>query len=95
LETTPRSKELADAVVDAVLMEFGRVNSRPIRHANFSVLKAPDIPSILVEAGFMSSKQDLEKLKSPEWRTRFSRALVAGILDWYLSDAALAPLRRQ
>ncbi len=95
LETTPRSKELASAVVDAVLMEFGRVNSRPIRHANFSVLKAPDIPSILVEAGFMSSKQDLENLKSPEWRTRFSRALMAGILDWYLSDAALAPLRRQ
>ena len=91
LETTPRSKQLAGAVVDAVLMEFGRVNSRPIRHANFSVLKAPDIPSILVEAGFMSSKQDLENLKSPEWRTRFSRALVAGILDWYLSDAALAP----
>jgi N-acetylmuramoyl-L-alanine amidase len=95
LETIPQSKELAGAVVDAVLMEFGRVNSRPIRHANFSVLKAPDIPSILVEAGFMSSKQDLENLKSPEWRTRFSRALVAGILDWYLSDAALAPLRRQ
>jgi N-acetylmuramoyl-L-alanine amidase len=43
----------------------------------------------------MSSKQDLENLKSPEWRTRFSRALVAGILDWYQSDAALAPLRRQ
>jgi N-acetylmuramoyl-L-alanine amidase len=95
LETTPRSKELAGAVVDAVLMEFGRVNSRPIRHANFSVLKAPDIPSILVEAGFMSSKQDLENLKSPEWRTRFSRAMVAGILDWYLSDAALASQRRQ
>jgi N-acetylmuramoyl-L-alanine amidase len=71
------------------------VNSRPIRHANFSVLKAPDIPSILVEAGFMSSKQDLENLTSPEWRTRFSRALVAGISDWYLSDAAVAPLRRQ
>jgi N-acetylmuramoyl-L-alanine amidase len=95
LETTPRSKELASAVVGAVLMELGKVNSRPIRHANFSVLKAPDIPSILVEAGFMSSKQDLENLKSPEWRTRFSRALVAGILDWYISDAALAPLRRQ
>jgi N-acetylmuramoyl-L-alanine amidase len=95
LETTPRSKELASAVVGAVLMELGKVNSRPIRHANFSVLKAPDIPSILVEAGFMSSKQDLENLKSPEWRTRFSRALVAGILDWYISDVALAPLRRQ
>ena len=95
LETTPRSNELAGAVVDAVLMEFGRVNSRPIRHANFSVLKAPDIPSILVEAGFMSSKQDLENLKSSEWRTRFSRGMVAGILDWYLSDAALVPLRRQ
>jgi len=95
LETTPRSQELANAVVDAVLMELGTVNSRPIRHANFSVLKAPDIPSILIEAGFMSSRQDLENLKSPEWRTRFSRALVAGILDWYLSDAALAPLRRQ
>ena len=95
LQTSPRSQELAVTVVDAVLMEFGRVNSRPIRHANFSVLKAPNIPSILIEAGFMSSKQDLENLKSPEWRTRFSRALVAGILDWYLSDAALAHLRRQ
>ena len=75
-------------------MEFGRVNSRPIRHANFSVLKAPDIPSILVEAGFMSSKQDLENLKSLNGAHVFP-ALVAGILDWYLSDAALAPLRRQ
>ena len=42
------------------------------------VLKAPDVPSVLVELGYVSNKADLKSLISADWRDRTADAIVAG-----------------
>jgi N-acetylmuramoyl-L-alanine amidase len=43
----------------------------------------------------MSSKQDLKNLSSPDWQSDFAKAVVEGILQWYIEDQKRAQLRRQ
>lgn len=94
-DTQPRSELLAQKLVDALQASVGTIQTHPHRRADFSVLKAADIPSVLIEAGYMSSDKDLQNLAAPEWQDAFAKAVVQGILDWYIADQALAPLRRQ
>ena len=51
----------------------------PLKSAGFKVLKAPDVPSVLVELGYMSTKDDLEHLMSADWRARTADALVQAV----------------
>ena len=53
------------------------------------MLKSPDIPSVLVELGFMSSARDLKRLTDPEWRSRMALALRDGLLAWAAEDRVL------
>lgn len=95
IETQPRSsglaQELSVAIQDAGL-DMVRL---PVQHADFSVLKAPDIPSVLVELGFMSSDVDRKRLLDPEWRQHMAAAITKGVLDWAEADAAQARLLRR
>ena len=56
-----------------------KMTGKPIRSAGFTVLKAPDVPSILIELGFLSNPKDEERLTSPAWRKSLARALTAAI----------------
>ena len=47
-----------------------RMHKHPLKSAGFKVLKAPDVPSVLVELGYVSNKDDLQHLVSDSWRTR-------------------------
>src|SRR2546423_2778816 len=47
-----------------------RMHKHPLKSAGFKVLKAPDVPSVLVELGYVSNKGDLEHLVSEAWRSR-------------------------
>lgn len=47
-----------------------RMHKRPLKSAGFRVLKAPDVPSVLVELGYVSNKADLQHLTSEGWRSR-------------------------
>ncbi|MBK1635040.1 N-acetylmuramoyl-L-alanine amidase [Rhodovulum adriaticum] len=94
-ETAPRSDRLAAAVVAGLKAHAGHLYKRPQLSAGFSVLKSPDIPSILVELGFLSSKSDRERLVSPQWRAKAVAGLVAGLSAWAAEDAALAGLLRR
>jgi N-acetylmuramoyl-L-alanine amidase len=47
-----------------------RMHKHPLKSAGFRVLKAPDVPSVLVELGYVSNKDDLEHLVSENWRSR-------------------------
>ena len=71
------------------------MNRRPLRRAGFSVLKSADIPSVLVEVGFLSSDRDLKNLRDPIWRSVMINAMADAILNWRDQDAARAPLVRQ
>lgn len=94
-ETQPRAERLAQAVLAAFEAQKLPLLSRPQRHAGFSVLKAPDIPSVLLELGFLSSSRDLENLRDPVWRARMAEALRDAMLAWRRDDGARAGLVRQ
>lgn len=89
-ETTPKVERLAEALKTAIKAEGLRMHRRPIQSGGFSVLKSPDIPSILVELGFLSSSRDLARLTDPAWRARMIAALQAGLSQWATAEAALA-----
>jgi N-acetylmuramoyl-L-alanine amidase len=56
---------------------------RPVKSAGFIVLKAPDVPSVLVELGYMSTRGDLKNLVSPEWRARTATSMARAIDDFF------------
>ncbi len=57
----------------------GRLNKNPERAAGFRVLKAPDVPSVLIELGYLSNAKDAACLTSPAWRDRTSTRVAAAI----------------
>lgn len=66
----------------AVLQELGQVNTlhkRGVEQAGFAVLKAPDIPSILVETAFISNPEEEEKLRDEDYQQRVAASLLAGL----------------
>ena len=94
-ETQPRTEALAKALVDGMTQTGGPMNRRPLRSAAFSVLKAADIPSVLIEIGFLSSPRDLKNLQDADWRAAMAKGIRNGLVVWRAEDAATRPLVRQ
>ncbi|UWQ31376.1 N-acetylmuramoyl-L-alanine amidase [Leisingera sp. M527] len=94
-ETQPRSDALAVALIDGLRGQGRPINNRPLRSAGFSVLKSADIPSVLVEIGFLSSRRDLENLVDPGWRAKAARGILNGLITWRAQDDARRTLVRQ
>lgn len=94
-ETAPRSENLAAALVEGIHSATGSTYKTPQMQAGFSVLKAPDIPSALIELGFLSSSADREKLTDPAWRVRAAEGIRDALLYWAIEDAAAAARLRQ
>lgn len=70
----------------AVLAEMGSINPlhKPrVEQAGFAVLKAPDIPSILVETAFISNPVEEKKLRSSDHQAKVARAILSGILQYF------------
>ncbi len=82
-ETMNQSAKLAALLVDEL---EGRVNilRNPHRFAGFAVLKAPDIPSVLIELGFLSNKEDERQLRSKSHRRKLAQS-IAGAVDRYFA----------
>ena len=57
----------ARSLVGELSTTVGLINN-PHRFAGFKVLKAPDVPSVLLELGYLSNAKDEEQLKNAEWR---------------------------
>jgi N-acetylmuramoyl-L-alanine amidase len=91
-ETMPRIERLADALETPIASAELTMHRRPHQKAGFSVLKSPDIPSLLIELGFMSSAADLERLNDPVWRANMAEALRQGIVTWAEAEAAIRDL---
>jgi N-acetylmuramoyl-L-alanine amidase len=95
LDTAPRSDALAGALVGAIGEAGLRLHAQPQGEAGFTVLRAADIPSVLLEIGFMSDDRDLANILDADWRARMQTAVVAGILAWAEADAVrMARARR-
>jgi len=94
-ETTPRAQRLADALVLAFKKDAMPINTRPQRVGGFSVLKAADIPSVLIELGFLSSERDRINLQNAEWRAAMAKSIRDAIVAWQIADETIADLVRQ
>lgn len=69
------------------LPQITSMHKNPLRSAGFRVLTAPDVPSVLIETGYLSSSEDAKLLKSAEWRSRMAQA-VANAIEKYLGENA-------
>ena len=77
----------------AMLSEIGRVGKlhKPrVEQAGFAVLRAPDIPSVLVEAAFISNPEEEAKLNSDEYQEQLADALMRGIEGYFAKNPPLA-----
>lgn len=78
-KTGPQAQQFADALVAAMSAQGVRLNSRSRREGQLAVLSAADFPSVLLEAGFLSSSADRAALASREGRARIVRAIAAAV----------------
>ena len=70
------------------LKTAARLHQHPLKSASFVVLKAPDVPSVLVELGFVSNKADLKSLVSAEWRERTADSIVQAVDTFFSTRLA-------
>jgi N-acetylmuramoyl-L-alanine amidase len=82
-ETKTFSTQFAHKLV-ATIKRTARLHKEPLKSAGFRVLRAPDVPSVLVELGYVSNKEDLQSLLSDSWRDRTADAMTSAI-DGYFS----------
>ncbi|WP_347266378.1 N-acetylmuramoyl-L-alanine amidase [Paracoccus sp. (in: a-proteobacteria)] len=94
-ETQPRSEAFAKFAVSELNRAGIVMHSRPVRGAAFSVLKSPDIPSVLVELGFLTDAGDRANLFDPEWRRRTALAITRAVGAWAEDDVVRASLARK
>ena len=94
-ENTVRSYAFSEAILKNLENFSIKLNPTPLRKANFSVLKLPSVPSILIETGFMSTSSDLKNLQDRNWAEKFALAISSGILEWVAEDQLLANKRMQ
>ena len=82
--TLDTSLKLGDRVLRNV-DDVARLHKKNVEQAGFAVLKSPDIPSILVETGFISNPQESKKLATRSYQKRMAQAIHRGIRDWFLA----------
>jgi N-acetylmuramoyl-L-alanine amidase len=86
-ETKTFSLQFAQGVV-AELKTATRLHQNPLKSAAFVVLKAPDVPSVLVELGYVTNKADLKSLVSTEWRDRTADSIVQAVQTFFTTRIA-------
>lgn len=89
-ETTRFSLSFAQDLVSE-LSTATRMVSNPHRSAGFRVLKAPEIPSVLLELGFLSNEDDERLLTDPSWRTRTVSAVHTAVNRFFEQRVASVP----
>jgi N-acetylmuramoyl-L-alanine amidase len=72
------------------LGKVGKLHKQHVEQASFAVLKAPDIPSILVETGFISNPEEESKLKDEAYQDQLATALQQGISRYFARNPPMA-----
>ncbi len=78
------------ALILKELSQHNRLHKNKVEQAGFAVLKAPDIPSVLVETAFISNPEEEAKLRSADHQQRFARSIAQGIIRHFKQN----PTRR-
>ena len=84
--TIQSSLDIGDEVLKE-LTRVGRVHKKKVQQAGFAVLKAPNIPAILLETAFISNPKEERNLRSPAHQTKVSKAILRGINDYFIRKA--------
>ena len=80
------SDDIAEQVLGSI-KEIGRAHKPHVEHANFVVLRSPDVPSMLIETGFITNPGEEKKLSDPAHRERLAAAVVSGIRGYFTQQA--------
>ena len=80
--TMEASQAVADSVLSS-LQRVGKTHKSYVEHANFMVLKSPDVPSILVETAFISNPSEEARLKDPAWQRKIANSIAGGVQDYF------------
>jgi N-acetylmuramoyl-L-alanine amidase len=86
--TRRRTMEESSVFANMMIAQFRKkkINMQPYkthRFAGFAVLKAPDVPSVLIEMGYLSNKTDRKMLQAKGFRKKVARAILAGLDDYF------------
>jgi N-acetylmuramoyl-L-alanine amidase len=76
------------------LGQVGKLHKRRVEQAGFAVLKAPDVPSILVETAFISNPEEEQRLRDPAYQAQLVEALATGIRRYFAKNPPLARNRQ-
>ncbi len=80
------SEDVAEQVLGS-LKDLGKAHKPNIEHANFVVLRSPDVPSMLIETGFITNPNEERKLSDPAHRQRLASAVVTGVRGYFSEQA--------
>ena len=86
-ETKSFSVQFAHKLVGE-MKGVARLHKTPLKSAGFRVLRAPDVPSVLVELGYVSNRQDLQLLLSDGWRNRTANSIAQAIDGYFTAHGA-------
>jgi N-acetylmuramoyl-L-alanine amidase len=78
------SLKLGDQVLDR-MDNVARLHKKQVEQAGFAVLKSPDVPSILIETGFISNPGEAGKLATRSYQKKMAASIHRGIRDWFLA----------
>jgi N-acetylmuramoyl-L-alanine amidase len=87
------SLRLGSAVIKEI-GGLGKLHKAQVEQAGFAVLKAPDIPSVLIETAFISNPDEEEKLRSSEYQDQLADAVMRGIKRYFARNPPLARNRQ-
>lgn len=77
-ERSKQSKALAQVALNKIIAATG-AESRGVKHGNFAVIRNNSVPAILIEGGFMTNEQEMNRIKDPVYMKKFSFAIAEAI----------------
>ncbi len=78
IQTTNDSRRLGNLILNSLGQRF-KLHNRQVSQANFAVLRSLDIPSVLIELGFLTNKEDIKLLSNAQSRKQMSSAIANGV----------------
>ena len=94
-DTMNRSSRFASAAVSSLGHATDILPRQPHRSAAFAVLKAPDVPAVLIELGYLSNAQDARQMGTEHWRDGVAEAIARAIDRHFAPQSAQAPIGAQ
>ena len=79
------SEDSANSVLKS-LKDLGKTHKKQVEHANFVVLRSPDVPSMLIETGFITNPSEESKLNDPAHRKRLAFAIAQGLRQYFIEQ---------